>query len=746
MNFDGFQPQAIPRWGSIVQSDDTTELPLGIADDVQNCAFRAQSVGPRDGKAIKLTFGAKGNAIGGLGVLRYLAPDNSGQESIKIIAATQDGNVWGASPFLQSSVQTLTVGDFLAKGLLTLSTGLYAQCCQAYNKMYIAQGNLMMGVAPPLIVDGATLTCDPLSDKPFGDTWLPSTTYRIGQVVSSTVNTATGLYYCQTAGISGTSDPIGPTSAGATVIDGSGAANITWQRLDIVCTSGLQPPAAPIANGTASGSTIPAGATLFLVCTWTNQYGESVANVVNPDGTIGNVLQWKNTSTSAVNLKVVLPLITPDIAALPSQYAVTGCNLYGYLATGTPNSDFYLDPTAYALIASGGAPGASLTISTLPIGQQLPTYNNAFTTPAGNVSSGTRYMIVLYMTRTGYICGFNGPAPIRCDISGDSRQMFVQNLPIGPYNCVARICAFTVAGQGSAGPYFYIDSDDYEDPGMGAAKILQTATKIPDNVTTSAYFDFNDSYLPGASDVTDYFDRIEVPPCSDVYFSKSLNRVVYAGAIGYPSAVLISDLEDGEAIRIPGSEVDVSETDGDRVVCMRDIGTVHLIYKENSAHILTPNDGDPSDWDVTEEWSGSGPCGPRAIAVSSNDGEKLHAYAHRSGGYTYNGSGAPNLVTRELQGTPEDPGLWDRINWSHSYLIRTTIDIKNRLIFFFVPLDGATANNCRITVNYYFGLDDPIVYIQRTGREVPNINGRKWSLDSIQANDCVYVPQRTSGS
>lgn len=751
MNFVGFQPQAIPRFGSAVQSDDITEQPYGIAAVVQNCNYRAQSVGPRDGMGVKLTFGV-GNALGGIGVIRYLAADNSGQERITIVAGTKtDGNLWSASPFDQTTVQLLTTPTMLQNSGVRLNPGLSAQCSQAYNKMIVAQSDLMMGKAPALIVDGATLTCDPLTDKPFGDTWLPSTFYRVGNVVSPTTTlneinadgVVQNLYYCQQAGYSNVSEPVWPQNEGGTVTDGSGVGNVQWVKLTILCSSSLTPPPLPVAGAMCAGTTIPAGGTLFVVCTWTNQYGESVGNVVNPDGTLGSVLQFANTTSAPIGLNVWMPPVPSDIAALPNEYQIIKGSFYGYVASGSPNPTFYLDPTSYAFMGSA-VPGASLALTAPPTGGQIPQQNNAFTTPPGNVASGTRYMIVLYMDRTGYICGFAGPAPIRCDISVDGRQMLIEHLPIGPYNCVARICAFTVSGQGSAGPYFYIYQDDFADPGLGAAPIKQTATMIPDNVTTSAYFDFIDGYLTGASDVTNYFDRIELPYCSDAYYSKTLDRVIYTGCVDYPSGYLVSDIEDPGAVRVPGSIVQASQTDGDRTVCWRESGTTQVAYKENSAHVVTPSDGDPSDWSVNQLWRGSGPCGPRAIDIATADGVNMTVYAHRTGGYIWNGGQAPTLLTKELTGTVEMPGWWDRINWTCSPLIRTCINLKDKLIYFFVPMDGSTVNNYRITVNYFYGLDDPIIFIVRTGRLVPNISGRKWSLDSISGNDALYLPQRTS--
>lgn len=745
MQFDGYTPQAIPRFGSRVDSDDETELPIGIAKDVQNCEYRAQSVGPRDGTGLKLNFGVgktSGQGVRGFALLRYLAADTSGQENIAVIACTADGKVYSAAPFVQNSIVDLTTTLLNNGGVL--ASGLYPQLAQAYNKMLITQGNLLTGQAPALIVDGATLTCDQVSDKPFGDTWQPLTKYRVGHVVSPTTNTtATELYVCTQTGRSGNLEPLWPPLEGEIVTDGVGVGNIVWKKINILCTSGLESPDVPILAATPAGTLVAPGATLFVVCTWTNQFGESVANVVNADGSMGAVLKYKNTTGAAQNVSIALPTVPVDIALLAAQYAITSCNVYGYLVAGVPDPTFYLDPTSYAYMTSG-AVGAVVALNAVPTGRQIPQANNAFTSPVGNVAIGVRYMIVLYMTRTGFITGFSSPAPIRCDISVDSRQLLVQNIPIGPYNTAARILAFTVAGQGSGGPYFYIPSDDYVDPGLGAAKIKQTATKITDNVTTSAYFDFLDSYLEGASNVTDYFDRIEVPFCSDVYFSKHLNRVIYVGCVGYPSAALVSDIEDPEAIRVPGSNLNVSLDDGDRLVCWREMGTVQVAYKENSAHTITPNDGDPSTWDAEPEWTGSGPCGPRAIDVATADGERLHAYAHRTGGYVWTGSGAPTLVTQDLTGTQDRLGLWDRINWHYSYLISTNINLRKREIYFHVPLDGAMQNNCRITLNFFYGLDDPIVFIQRTGKEVPNITGRKWSLDSVVANCGFYSPQRTS--
>jgi hypothetical protein len=743
-NFTGYQPQAVPRFGSKVQWDDPTLLAFGLASSARNVRYFGQSIATRYGKKRLLTLAGP---VGGLGVLRYLSPSNTGQSNVSIVASTQnDGNLWIGSPWSQASLKKLTTAEFLATANVALQAGLFTQFCQAYNRMMAAQSDLMRGSMPPLIIDGATQAIDPASDLPFGAPWSPDQAYRKGHAVTATNQNgavAGMLFIATNPGTSGNSEPAWPTGDGQTVQDGPAEGGVLWEKFSITVTSGLPSPMAPTVAGTAAdvNSSIAPGMTVFLVCTWTNQYGESLASIVNPDGTLSaSVLQWTNNTGGAVDLNVLLLAVSPQMAQLAGQYQATGSNVYAFFCAGAPVAAQYTDPTYYALVGSY-AIGQQITLSAYPTGATPAAENTAYTTPAGNVSSGTRYMIVLYQTRTGYICGVGGPVPISCDISLDGRKMLVQGLPLGPYNCVARICAFTVAGQSSAGPYYYIYQDDYVDPGEGEAKILQTATLINDNVTTTAYFDFIDTYLEGASDVTDFFNRIQIPACTDIYFSKKLNRVIYTGAEGFPSTFLVGDLEDPEGIEVPGSNLDVAPEDGDRCICWRELREIQIGFKENSAHAITPDDGNPTDWESEPLWTGVGPCGPRALDVFTADlspgyaGNAFIALAHRSGAFVWQ-SGAPQFVGREIL---ED---WESINWRAASVIRVCIDPIHREIRFHVPAGNSTTNNKTYTVNYFMGFEEPIIFSVRAHAWIPNPNGRKWSVDDIAASDACYMPQR----
>jgi hypothetical protein len=733
VNFGGASPQALPRLGSLVLSDDPTQLPYGVASVVRNNRYIENSIDVRYGFRPVLKFGNQGSDLQGFCALRYLGLDNAGDEQMVLGAYTaNDGHIYSASPMDQASVTKLTTDAFLSNANYPLYPNLRPQMRQAYNRVAIAMGSLEMGAAPPLIIaqqDGAT-HLDPLSDKPVGVPWTAGTRYRVGHCVTPT--TPNGIIYrCTVAGISDTAEPTWPTTLDATVGDGS----VTWQENTPTVGAGLPPTAPPVAGSPVSdpGSSIVDGAVVYAACTWVNSFGEGNAAVVDKLGNF-TAMDFTNTTGGPVDLPITLPTIPADLAALDPQYRPTAVNLYIYISTTGADPVNRLDLTYYGFVQQGN-PGDVVTLTVFPSGAAPPTVNTAYITDAGNVSSGTRYMIWLFRNRNGYITGVSNPVPVLCSTTAEGRKIAVSRVPIGPYNTTERICAFTVAGQSSAGPYFYIDVDDYVDPGLGESKILQTSTRIKDNTTTTAVFDFLDTYLPLCSEVTDYFDRIEVPPCSDVNFSKTLNRVIYCGAWGFPSTALISDIRDPEGVRVPGGNCDVSPNDGDRLVCVRELKDIQVAYKENSAHSISPNNADPREWPVNELWRGCGPVGPRAIDVGVIDQTAFHVFAHRTGLYVFT-SGTPTPIVKEIA------PIWEGINWDCGPQIAVSIDPLRREVRVHVPFGDSTVNNLTITVNYYFGWDDPVIFAARTGRLIPDPHGRKYSLDDLEANFSMYLDRR----
>jgi hypothetical protein len=670
-----------------------------------------------------------------------------------------DGNIWSAVPYQQGSVTQLSTDALLALMNQPRYTNLNPIITQAFNKGIIAMGDLASARAPSFIYDPAGGTLDQVSDKPFGVPWNPNTRYRVGHVVSPSTFITNGLpaaqgtwsakvtghlYRCTVAGTSDASQPAWPTTTGATVASGTA----TFQEYTPTCASGLPDPGAPI-NPSASadsGSPIINGATVYVALTYVSARGESINQLTTMQGNVdpSKVLIYTNTTGSPVDLSFVLPAIPPELQTTGplGGNGATGYNVYTFIVQGTTDPAQIIDPTFYAQFGGTNmAPGTTVTLNSFPVGQTMPTINSAVIASPGNVDTGLRWMVVFFVTRTNYQTGFSKSAPIPVYVTQAGLMVLAQKIPIGPYNTICRICAFTVAGASSAGPYTYVDEDDVESPGFNQADIPITSTRINDNTTTSAQFNFTDSYLPGASDVTNYFQRIEMMGASDAFFSKTLGSVIYTGVPGFPSGHLVSDYADPEAVRVPGSNIQVSESDGDRTVCWREFRENQISCKENSGHAIVPNSGDPSTWKTQRLWAGSGPVGPKAIAIGIEDQSEFIVYGHRNGGFRYVG-GTPQLITRELMGTPERPGLWDRINWDYGYLMVTSIDEKRREVRFSVPFDGSTVRNLTITVNYFFGWEDPVIFAARSGRLVPNVNGRKWSLDDLAVADMVYIPRR----
>jgi hypothetical protein len=767
MNFEGAKPIKIPRYGSKCQWDDSVQLPLGLADIVRNGRYTAQSAACRYGHSTRLRV-AQNVPINSVGLLRYLAAQPGtlnleAVETILLMMYTNDGNIWSAPPFLQGNLVDLTSATFFSQTGIPNFPSLNPVIRQAFNKAIFAMGDLLLPKAPVLIYDPSSNGLWPASDLPFGAPWNPGTYYRVGHVVSPStfetfgqtggqgawVEKQTGfVYQCIQAGTSGAANPAWPTTFDGQVNDGTAK----WQECTPIYLSGLPDPAAPTVVATPGDGSSPIvdGATVFIACTWLNSIGEGINAIVTKQGVVdtAKVLVWKNTTGGPVDLQIQLPAVPPYLATsgpLGAAYGAATANVYAFIETETDAATIAaqsVDPSFYALAnVAPLAPGSNFTLSSFPSGQQLPQTSTAPTTATvGNVDTGLRYITTFFEMMTGYQTGFSNSAPVPVNVTQSGWPITALRIPVGPYNCRARVSAATVAGASAAGPYTYVSQADIESPGFNQPDIAITATRVEDNVTTAASFNFTDTYLPGATNVTGYFSRELIPPSVDAYFSKTLQRVIYTGAVGFQSGHIVADLRDAEAIRIPQSVLQVAPSDGDRTVCFRDVRGLPYSFKENSGHGIETNGGDPNTWGARQKWDGTGPAGPKAIDVGGDDTESEFAvWAHRSGLALFEGI-TPKLIGRELL---QD---WETINWDYGHLVTVKIDHTSRNIYIMAPTNGATTCNARWTMNYFFGLGDPVVFVPRRGILVPNVEGRKWSLDDFSGFsfiDAVYIPQKS---
>lgn len=774
MNFEGAKPIAIPRYGSSCQWDDEVNLPLGLARVARNQRYTAQSTATRYGHSTQIQIPngrtvEAGNSLTGGGLFRYLAaqPGTLNLEAVETILlfayGSVDGNIYSVPPFIQGSLALLTNGAFFANTGIPPFLALSAVMRQAFNRMFAQPSDLLLPTVPPLVYNPSDSTLYPSSDLPFGAPWNPGTYYRVGQVVSPSefqtfgqtdgqgtwVEIQTGfLYRCITAGVSGdaASQPIWPLTFDGTVADNT----VEWQESTPIYISGLPDPAAPTnpTTAVAGGSPITPGATVYLAATYVNAQGESINALVNLKGVIdpNRVLVYKNNTGSSVDLSVVMPAIPTYLntgSTLGPTFGATGLNLYAFIdptSSATPSE--ITDPSFYARVnAAPVAAGSTVTISAFPAFSQLPQTSTAKTTDVvGNVDTGLRYLTTFYQTNTQYQTGFSNSAPQPVNVTQSGWPIQALRIPIGPYNCMARVTGSTVAGASAAGPFTWISQADIESPGFNQPNIAITSTMVPDNVSTTATFNFTDTYLPGASNCTNYFDKIQIPPSVDVYFAKSAQRVVYTGSVGFQSGHLLSDIQDPETVRVPGGNLQISENDGDRTVCYREIRGQGYSFKENSGYEVIDNGGDPSTWAPKQRWDGNGPAGAGAIDIGGQDNSEFAVWAHRSGLYLFTGV-APSLISREQLDS------WNAINWDFGHIIKVRIDQVRRIIHIGVPMGSEnTTINYWFRLNYYFGTGDPVVFVSRRGILVPNVEGRKWSLDDLDFQDAVYIPQKSKNA
>jgi hypothetical protein len=373
---------------------------------------------------------------------------------------------------------------------------------------------------------------------------------------------------------------------------------------------------------------------------------------------------------------------------------------------------------------------------------------------AGNICAGQRYMVVLFVDRNGYITGMSEASVISANIAANGKKLDVGPIALGPSpQTAARILAFTPAGQlsqvagtgiTSAGPYFWIPPAfpngifDLSTIAAGVTVadvvngVTENSTLINDNVTTNVVLNFDDNYLKlTLNDISSYFRKIQVPNLVDVYYSKNLKRMFYS-VDSLPSGWYASEIDDPETVFGNTSILQVAENNGEKRVAVRDYGTVTYALKERSGHIIdsdqlkdTTQPPDPDNWDAKEVWSGSGPCGPKAIDVCTT----FMCYVHRSGVYVFFGS-KPQLISKEI------PITWSLINWAFQHLIAVTIDDTTREIYISVPYNGSQTNNLVLKCNYEESPDfaPPIHFSPYVGKEIATGNCYKWSFDDISAN------------
>ena len=362
MNFDGFIPHEFTRFGGLVDNDDPTVLPMGVAAVCRNCRFQLTTVATRYGLQTALQ-GPNQAAISGLASLIY-TPENPGETLFQVpMMFDTDGYLLVEKPAGSGSLVRVQ------GPLVSQPANAHAIITEAYNRALVAFSDLQTPSAPINVYGLSTQQLDPYGQKPLGAPWLPSTAYLVGEYVQPTATGGNGhLYRCILAGTTQATEPAWPLAENVTVTDGG----VTWEELTPVLVNRLPAPSGPQPTRVTGGGTFAAGRDVYVAITLVNAQGESIASAPG-------VLVNTNLNDAAQFAVPALSSFSGWIRGLASAYQPASVNVYeADVATGSAAPS----PASFAKVGNF-ALGATVTVTTTASGIAPPSSNTARVTPGG---------------------------------------------------------------------------------------------------------------------------------------------------------------------------------------------------------------------------------------------------------------------------------------------------------------------------------------------------------------------------
>jgi hypothetical protein len=267
---------------------------------------------------------------------------------------------------------------------------------------------------------------------------------------------------------------------------------------------------------------------------------------------IGTTMDNSGVATYQFNVQSGLAPTANEIVSITNCTNNAIFNTIGVIA-GVSGSNFTISgfpggnpiPHAFEAQGLGQTFGNQFTIDPGPLTVGTgtsPIYGNAsaggFAATVGGsvtpIGAGTRQAVCYFITESGYETA-PGP-PIIFTTSSDANFINVSNIPIGPPNVVARVIAFTEAGQnGVPGANFYVIPDPVRIT-VGNQTVTYTSTFIKDNTTTTAQFSFTDAVLLNSTEIdvqgNNLFNLVEIgssawclPYASRMFYGLQLNKV-----------------------------------------------------------------------------------------------------------------------------------------------------------------------------------------------------------------------------
>ena len=451
------KPIAQNRFLGLVDSDDPTNLPVGLASLCNDFDFTRESGGPtccttRAGKNTAIQcLDAEAPVTGLLGFV--YEPENPGDPFFQLPLAFQptEGSQY-ENPVGSGNMVKFPQTNF------TEPQGAHAIQASAGNKVFTAYSDLTQPLSGLSTMDPKAKTLNPFGMKPVGFPWVPNTQCLEFEITCpASPTTGNGhTYQAQNAGWTGPNQPVWPLTDGGTVTEVLSAAQIaagytpvTWKEKTMVIANRLPPPAAPALTLVGSGGSIPTAQDVYIVLTLSNLVGE----------TLPSVPKFVTTTVNSSSVDVQIPTLASMagwIQGLAAPYVPYEGNIYvaivahgdpapalsEYLNFGTSGLGALIPVTA---AGSGKAPPTVCTARVTP--GQLPTPTtlpNIARSPTNGLFPAGRDVYVLYTYTGGGGETPAGPANFVVNTDLDDGVQVNVAVPLGENN----VQLFNIVGVG----------------------------------------------------------------------------------------------------------------------------------------------------------------------------------------------------------------------------------------------------------------------------------------------------------
>lgn len=262
---------------------------------------------------------------------------------------------------------------------------------------------------------------------------------------------------------------------------------------------------------------------------------------------------------------------------------------------------------------------------------------------------------------------------------------------------------------------------------------------------------FDDTTLPQGVDVTGNLLFSAVPPCVDLAYIPSVDRMAYISDL-YPTMIVWSEEEFMGEVDGLNDVQQVEPSNGAKVVGVRELLNGMIIAaKQTGGYQVTPTTDVPARWGAGRLWGVHGPSSGKNIARGRDGTTGLDFFMFvdpESGLYKWPptlGQGELDWLSKELSGANNQDSArqatWDRVNRAYGHLIEVVIDDIAKEVKIAVPLDGATTPSHILTMSFFNGWQDPLM-LTLSGEWVANRQSRRWNIDPIPTK-CMAMVTRT---